>query len=163
MSTMSSASSATNSSAMLAALPLTSPTWMKRVLQIAGVYNLIWGAWVVLAPLSLFKLLGVSEAQWPNATGQAIWQCVGMVIGVYGIGYLCAAIAPMRHWPIVLVGLLGKLFGPIGFVDAALVRKTFPTEFGWTIITNDLIWWIPFTMILLAAYKSRNARTGELT
>lgn len=148
---------------MTAPMTLASPAWMRRVMQIAGVYNLVWGAWVVLAPLSLFKILGVAESQWPNATGQAIWQCVGMVIGVYGIGYLCAAISPLRHWPIVLVGLLGKIFGPIGFVDAALIRQTFPTEFGWTIITNDLIWWVPFGLILWGAYKSRLARAGELT
>ena len=67
---------------------------------------------------------------------------------------LAAALNPLRHWPIVLVGLLGKLFGPIGFVDAALIKGTFPVQFGWTIITNDLIWWIPFAVILLAAWRA---------
>jgi small multidrug resistance pump len=44
----------------------------------------------------------------------------------------------MRHWPIVLVGLLGKVLGPIGFLDAAL-RSALPGAVGWTILTNDLI------------------------
>ena len=43
-----------------------------------------------------------------------VWQGMGMVIGVYGIGYWIASYDPIRHWPIVLVGLLGKLFGLIG-------------------------------------------------
>ncbi len=128
--------------------------WMGWVLTAAGIYNLLWGAVVVLFPLSLFKVLGVPEANWPNPTGVAIWQCVGMIVGVYGVGYLAAALNPLRHWPIVLVGLLGKLFGPIGFVDAALIKGTFPVQFGWTIITNDLIWWIPFAVILLAAWRA---------
>ena len=46
-----------------------------------------------------------------------------MIFGVYGVGYAVAATAPLRHWPIVLVGLLGKLFGPVGFIAAALGDK----------------------------------------
>jgi hypothetical protein len=133
--------------------------WMTLVLAIAGLYNLAWGAVVVLAPLWLFRVLGVAQDQWPNPTGTAIWQCVGMIVGVYGVGYLCAARDPLRHWPIVLVGLLGKLFGPIGFVDAALIRGTFPVEFGWTIVTNDLVWWVPFAIILLRAWQTREERS----
>lgn len=132
--------------------------WMRWVLIAAGCYNLAWGAWVVLAPRALFDLLGVAPQFVPNATGLAVWQCLGMVIGVYGIGYLCAALNPFRHWPIVLVGLLGKVFGPIGFIDAAFIQGTFPAQFGWTIITNDLVWWCPFGAILLAAWRTRRER-----
>lgn len=133
-------------------------SWMTTTLLIAGVYNLAWGAVVVLSPLSLFRWFGVPQEMWPNATGTSIWQCVGMVIGVYGVGYLCASRDPLRHWPIVLVGFLGKIFGPIGFIDAALIRKAFPVEFGWTLISNDLIWWLPFGLILVAAWKSCGGR-----
>lgn len=120
---------------------------MRRVLLLAAGYNLLWGAFVILFPFALFDWMGVERPSHP-----AIWQCVGMIVGVYGIGYAIAAFNPLRHWPIVLVGLLGKILGPIGFVDSALIRGTFPVEFGWTIITNDLIWWAPFALILRAAY-----------
>ena len=131
------------------------PLWMSRWLVAAGVYNLAWGALTVLLPGWLFDLTGLAHPNYPF-----IWQCVGMIVGVYGIGYLAAAANPLRHWPIVLVGLLGKIFGPIGFVDNALIKGTFPKEFGWTILTNDLIWWIPLTLILLAAWRGRHLRTG---
>ncbi|MBX9737053.1 MAG: alkyl hydroperoxide reductase [Phycisphaerales bacterium] len=131
---------------------------MPYCMLFAGVYNLAWGAFVVLMPDALFRLLNVPPDQWPNATGLAIWQCLGMVIGVFGVGYLAAATSPLKHWPIVLVGFLGKIFGPIGFVHAALINKTFPVEFGWTIITNDLIWWLPFGLILYAALRARRDR-----
>ena len=76
-----------------------------------------------------------------------------MVIGVYGVGYLCASRDPLRHWPIVLVGLLGKIFGPIGFAWSA-ARGAIDWSFGWTILTNDLLWWWPFGGILLAAHRA---------
>lgn len=126
--------------------------WMRWVLIAAGVYNLLWGGWVVLFPNHLFDFAGIARLNYPQ-----IWQCVGMIVGVYGVGYLAAARDPLRHWPIVLVGLLGKVLGPLGFAQA-LLDGTFPPKFGITILTNDLIWWIPFAAILIAA--RRNYRTG---
>ena len=124
---------------------------MKVVLIGAGFYNLAWGSLVILFPGALFEFAGMELPRYPQ-----IWQCVGMIVGVYGIGYLIAAVDPLRHWPITLVGLLGKVLGPLGFAGA-LVRGEFPLAFGVTILTNDLIWWIPFTVILFEAFKhSRN-------
>ena len=131
--------------------------WMPYCLILAGIYNVVWGAVVVISPRFVFELAGVSGEMMPNAVGLAIWQCVGMIVGVYGVGYIAAATNPLRHWPIVLVGLLGKIFGPIGYVYSAFVTKNFPTEFWWTIVTNDLIWWVPFGAILIAAYRANKA------
>jgi len=124
------------------------PAWARLALRLAAAYNLLWGAVVVLFPFLLFDLVGAERPRYPE-----IWQCVGMIVGVYGIGYLVAANDPYRHWPIVLVGLLGKIFGPIGFVQA-VVAGTFPVAFGWTILTNDLIWWVPFGLILWGAFST---------
>ena len=121
--------------------------WMPAVLVIAGIYNLLFGAWAVLFPNTAFTALGMEAPQYPF-----LWQCVGMIVGVYGIGYLAASRAPLRHWPIVLVGMLGKIFGPIGFVQTA-VAGDIAWSFGIMIIFNDLIWWIPFTALLIAAWK----------
>ena len=57
----------------------------------------------------------------------------------------------------MLVGLLGKVFGPIGFLDAAL-RGELPWRAGWLIITNDLIWWAPFGLILALAWRHHRAQ-----
>jgi ligand-binding SRPBCC domain-containing protein len=116
------------------------------------VYNLLWGFAVIAFPHLLFDLCGIPRLNYPE-----IWQCVGMIVGVYGVGYWVAASDPRRHWPIVLVGLLGKVFGPIGFA-VALARGVFPPAFGLTILTNDLIWWVPFALILWDAFVFRTLR-----
>ncbi|MFG0276220.1 MAG: hypothetical protein ACF8QF_14315, partial [Phycisphaerales bacterium] len=133
------------------------PRWMTVTLLLAAAYNLLWGMAVVARPNLAFDLMGVERPLYPQ-----IWQCVGMIVGVYGIGYAVAAFAPLHHWPIVLVGLLGKVFGPIGFVQAA-AAGTFPWSFGWTIITNDLIWWIPFALILRSAWRVRATEASPAT
>ena len=129
---------------------------MRHVLLAAGIYNLAWGAAVIAFPETLFRFADMKLPRYPQ-----IWQCVGMIVGVYGIGYLIAATNPLRHWPITLVGLLGKVFGPIGLA-VALIRGELPLAFGATILTNDLIWWIPFAVILYRAYgRSLDVVPGE--
>jgi small multidrug resistance pump len=126
----------------------TTPRVLQWVLVLAAVYNVLWGAWVVLYPMMLFDWLAMPQPNYPE-----LWQCVGMIVGCYGIGYAAAARDPYRHWPVVLVGLVGKVAGPLGFVKAVLFDKTFPLGFGVNILTNDLVWWVPFGLILLGAYK----------
>lgn len=127
----------------------TAPTWAKRWMLAAAIYNLAWGAFIVLSPATLFAWSDMAEPRYLS-----IWQCVGMIVGVYGVGYAIAATDPLRHWPIVLVGLLGKVFGPIGFLDAA-INEQLPWRFGWTILTNDLIWWPAFGRILWLVWRAR--------
>ena len=127
----------------------TSNNWMSLILRIAAVYNVVWGAWVVLFPNQFFELTGMEPLNHPM-----IWQGMGMVIGVYGLGYWWASFDPLRHWPIVAVGFLGKIFGPLGFVMNYFTGQA-PAGFGWTLITNDLIWWVPFFLILKASYRQQ--------
>jgi hypothetical protein len=117
------------------------------VLLLAGIYNILWGAWVILFPSLSFTLHGMEIPKYVE-----IWQCVGMIVGVYGLGYIAAASDPIKHWPIVMVGFLGKILGPIGFAQA-LYNEVFPISFMFNIVFNDLIWWIPFFMMLKDAYK----------
>ena len=129
--------------------------WMPAVLVAAGVYNLLFGAWAVLFPDMAFTGLGMEAPRYPF-----LWQCVGMIVGVYGIGYLAASRAPLRHWPIVLVGMLGKILGPIGFLQTA-VAGDIAWSFGIMIIFNDLIWWIPFAGLLIAAWNHARQKTTD--
>ncbi len=126
---------------------LTEPRWPSLVLRIAAIYNVLWGAWVILFPNHLFDWTGIDRPNYPG-----IWQCVGMIVGVYGIGYWYAANDFRRHWPVVLVGFLGKILGPIGFLQSA-VTGALPWSWGVTILSNDLVWWIPFGAMLYIAFR----------
>jgi len=126
---------------------------MAWTLRSAALYNLLWGGAVVLFPLAWFAWAGLEPPRYP-----VLWQCIGMIVGVYGVGYAVAASDPYRHWPIVLVGLLGKVLGPIGFVGAALAGEL-PWRAGALIVANDLVWWVPFAAILAGAAGAGARRT----
>jgi peroxiredoxin len=134
---------------------MSTPAWMGWWLRGAAAYNVLWGAWAVLLPGQFWRLVGMDAPNYPF-----LWQCIGMIVGVYGVGYWIAARDPVRHWPIVLVGLLGKVLGPVGFLDAWLVREMVPARFGVVLLTNDLLWWAPFGMILAHAWR-RGRAAGE--
>lgn len=127
---------------------------MRGVLLAAGAYNVLWGSFVVLFPSAMFRWLDMELPNYPQ-----LWQCIGMIVGVYGIGYAIAAFNPARHWPIVLVGFLGKVCGPLGMVQA-LWTGALPWGFALNCVTNDLIWWVPFGLILKYAWE-QNLATSD--
>ena len=132
----------------------TAPRWMRNVLLAAGAYNMLWGAFAVLFPSAIFRWLDMPLPNYPQ-----LWQCIGMIVGVYGLGYAIAAFDPARHGPIVLVGFLGKVFGPLGMVQA-LWTGALPWGFALNCVTNDVIWWVPFALILKYAWQQHQVDPG---
>lgn len=120
--------------------------FLQKTLFIAGCYNIIWGAWVIIIPNSLFEW---SKIELPIYS--MIWQSVGLVVGVYGLGYIVAARDYVRHWPIILVGFLGKLGGPFGIMYHVFFGEL-SSVFLIVTLFNDLIWWVPFYIMLKQAY-----------
>jgi hypothetical protein len=129
---------------------------MTAALVLAGVYNLGWGAWAILAPVHSFAHSGMLDPDKPLYYPQ-LWQCIGMIVGVYGLGYILAARDPARHWPVVLVGLLGKVFGPVGLLYGVATGEG-RVEGLITCIPNDLVWWVPFGLALRHAYLVNRGR-----
>lgn len=130
-------------------------TWMKWCMRIAALYNILWGGWVVLFPNHFFQLVGMEPLNHPM-----VWQGMGMVIGLYGLGYWWSSYNPYRHWPIIVVGFLGKIFGPLGFL-INYAQGIVPFSFFYTLITNDLIWWIPFGLILWNIHTNYKWRLND--
>lgn len=113
------------------------------VFLLAGLYNFAFGLWTLVRPQSFFTLFGLEPLNHP-----AVWQCLGMVVGVYGAGYLWAAFNLDRARPIIALGLAGKVLGPLGWVAVA-ASGDWPTHTGLLIVFNDLVWWPPFSLFLL--------------
>lgn len=124
----------------------------QAVFALAGAYNLAWGAYAAIDPQWLFRYTGMPPLNHP-----AIFACLGMVVGVYGLLYWQVAREPERGFEIAAVGLLGKVLGPIGLVQL-ISAGTWPMKSVILCVTNDFIWWIPFALYLL---DCRNARRRE--
>jgi peroxiredoxin len=121
---------------------------MTYTLLAAAAYNALWGLWVGLFPKMSFDILGMEAPQY-----LPLWQSVGLMVGCYAIGYFLAAFDPYKLWGMVLVGFIGKVLGPLGMVYAVATEQL-PLAFAWNNITNDVIWWVPFFLILRGAYKN---------
>jgi small multidrug resistance pump len=109
----------------------------------AAIYNALWGAFVVLFPFALFDLLGIARPE-----TAALFQVIGMMVGVYAYGYYLLARDPVRYSGMIWIGLAGKTFGPVGFLWSYM-RGELPLAFGWILVFNDLIWWPVFWMFAL--------------
>ena len=125
------------------------------VFAAAAVYNLVWGTLIVLFPRQPFLWAGMEAPNYPE-----LWQCIGMMVAVYAVGYAYVAADPLRYAPLALVGLLGKIFGPVGWVWA-WSNGRLPAVSGLTILTNDVGWWpffIPF--VWQTVVRRRRNRAG---
>ena len=115
----------------------------RLILAAAAAYNIAFGLWAALFPLSFFDLFALPPPRYP-----AIWACLGMVVGLYGLVYALAARDLERAAPLVAIGLLGKLLGPLGWV-ATVAQGEWPLRSVTLLVFNDLIWWLPFGLLLL--------------
>jgi len=128
-----------------------------RILFIlAGCYNLAWGLYSSLYPQWLFEFSGMPPLNHPE-----FFTCLAMVVGIYGFLYLEVARVPEKGWAIAAVGLLGKVLGPMGALYL-ITMGTWPAKAFLLCLTNDLIWWIPFSLYLYDSYRCQALR-GEGT
>lgn len=130
------------------------PVWMPWVLRIAALYNLLYALLLAIWPAQAFEWL-----QMP-ATPDVMIRCIGMMVGVYALGYWIAAQDVLRYWPLVAVGIVGKTLGPIGFLQSAL-SGALPWHSGIMLLFNDLIWWVPFWIIVLHCLRIPQRNEGE--
>ena len=118
------------------------------VFLLAGAYNIAWGLYAAFDPQWLFRFAGMAPQNQP-----AVFACLGMVVGLYGILYFEVARVPERGRLIAAVGLAGKVLGPIGLA-VLIARGTWPPATLILTATNDVVWWIPFGLYLYDARPS---------
>lgn len=126
------------------------PKWMPVVLSLAGAYNLAWSAFMVADPARAFALTGQDGGR--PLTDARLGQGIGALVGVFGVGYLIAAISPVRHWAVVFVGLLSKLLAG-GGTFFAVAAGELKSDAVLPCVFNDVIWWVPFFLIVRRAYQ----------
>lgn len=114
----------------------------------AGLYNILWGLWSIADPQWFFRFTGM-----PISNQPAVFACLGMVVGLYGVLYFDVARVPERGWLVAAVGMTGKVLGPIGMVWL-IATGTWPVSALVLCVTNDFIWWIPFGVYLRDAWPA---------
>lgn len=97
----------------------------------AAVYNLVWGVVAILFPTAFFRLIGMPESNYPP-----LWQVIGMFVMAYAPAYWWAGRRPTRHRHLIVIGLLGKVLGPLGFAWSAATGHL-PLAFGLTILSRN--------------------------
>jgi hypothetical protein len=75
-----------------------------RVFGTAGLFNVVVGMSVFLAPVATARLLGITLPESPLFMHLAMW-----LVLVLGIGYWLTALHPERNRDLMLVGGVGKL------------------------------------------------------
>ena len=108
----------------------------------AAVYNVVWGLYSSLDPQWVFRFADMEPMRHP-----VVFATVGMVIGLYGVVYAEIARRPERGFMLAAVGLAGKVFGPIGLA-VMIALGHWPPKTVLVILTNDLVWWVPFGLYL---------------
>ena len=121
--------------------------WMSYLLYFAGTYNLL----VMLTLLALYhealRTLGIEK---PNLL--LFVQLVGILVGLFGVGYLIVARNPVENRNVLLLGFLSKFLGTIlGLAYFALGKV--PVTFLVLLIFSDIVYLPPFWIILRRLYR----------
>jgi hypothetical protein len=113
----------------------------------AAAYNLAWGGIAILWPSLFFHVLRIAP---PHEL--VIWQALAMMVLVYAPAYWWLARDPVQHRHLALIGLFGKILGPLGFLWA-VAAHALPITFAVIIATNDCVWWPAFFAFVVAAAR----------
>jgi len=116
------------------------------VFVVAAVYNVGWGLYAAYDPQWLFRFAGMEPMAHPQ-----IFATLGMVVGLYGVLYLEVARRPEDGWLLAAVGFAGKVLGPVGFA-VVVATGQWPLSAAVLVVTNDLVWWVPFGLYLVDAW-----------
>ena len=115
--------------------------WMHFVLRFAGWYNLAAGLAMMILYHEGFKLLGLSKPDFNLPI-----QLVGLLVAIFGIGYLMVNRSPLDNRNVLLLGFLSKLLGPL-LALPFVFDGTLPMSMLIVFFFADTIYLLPFWLI----------------
>ncbi len=121
--------------------------WMQYLLLAAGIYNILWGLIAFVRPNYFLTQLHIDFAN-----SAMISKAVGFLEIVFGLAYLMASQKPFKHWLIIFVGFIVKLCIAIAY-GYYMSRGLAPEQMKFMVIANDVIWLLPFGVILYRAFE----------
>ena len=124
------------------------PRWHIWVLVASCVHSAVWGLFIMAAPAASARVYGFAK----TPLDVHLWQGTGFFICLLAFGYALAAWNPRQHWGLVLFGLIAKTAGAAGMARAVWLGQVSPNVLKLLPI-NDVIWWAPFALIVLANWR----------
>jgi len=121
---------------------------MSAVLVLAGLYHLAFAVGTDAWPHQWLGWSGIAPLNHPLT-----WRVCGLVSGALGAGFLVAARRPVRHWPLLLAGLVKFVLALAVGVTAVAVGELPWRTLCW-LAFDDLLWLPPFAAMLWAAMQA---------
>jgi hypothetical protein len=130
---------------------------MRWLLRFVGCYNLLAGLAMLVFYHEGFRLLGIAK---PNLMLPV--QLVGILVGLFGVGYLLVANNPLENRNLLMLGFWSKALGSVLGVGYVVLGKL-PPVFVVVLFFADIMYLPPFAVILNRLYgiARRQKRPGR--
>lgn len=117
------------------------PNWMHTILRTAGIYNIVAGVAMMTLYHEGFKFLSLERTDFMMPI-----QLVGVLVAVFGVGYLMVDRNPHENQNVLYLGFLSKAIGPA--VSLIYIAKgMLPLSFLIVLFFADTIYLYPFWKI----------------
>jgi hypothetical protein len=121
--------------------------WMFYLLTFAGCYNLLAALNLTVFYHEVFKTLEL-----PKPELMLFVQLSGILIGLFGVGYLFVARNPAQNRSLLLLGFLSKAIGSLLSIGYFALGKV-PWTFMVLLFFSDIVYLPPFAVILRRLYR----------
>jgi hypothetical protein len=121
--------------------------WMTFLLRFAGTYNLLAGVCMICFYHEGYKMLGV-----PKPELVLPLQIMGILVGLFGVGYHLVAMNPIQNRNILMLGFLSKALSSVAALYYVGVGEL-PLSFVPVLFFSDIVYLPPFYVIMQRLYR----------
>ncbi|MEQ9410269.1 MAG: SelL-related redox protein [Fuerstiella sp.] len=132
--------------------------WVHLFLRLLAASDLAAAVLLAGFPSFALRLAGIDS----NGGSSLLMQCLGLLVGVFGTGYLIAARSPFRNWAVVLLGLFSRLLVGSATILAALGGYLQDLS-GWVVAGIALLGAVPLTIMLWQSARFHQSFSERFT
>lgn len=122
-------------------------SWMRPLLCLAGVFNISAGVCMVVFYHEGYKLLGIPRPELVLPV-----QIMGILVALFGVGYLLVAKNPVENRNILALGFWSKALSS-ALAISYVANGQMPLSFLPVVIFADIVYLPPFYLILRSLYR----------
>jgi len=125
--------------------------WMRFLLVFAGCFNLLAGFSMVVFYHEGYRLLGLPKPQVVLPV-----QVMGVLVALFGVGYLLVARNPLENRHLLTLGFLSKALSSL-LALASVAAGDLPLVFLPALFFADIVYLPPFYVVMRRIYRVRAA------